>query len=569
MYPMSLSEKPWFRRFLVTVAGGKHYKAFDRTSKDLRGTQEAVLKRMLDQVRNTAFGRDYSLASVKTIEDYRKAVPIGDFETHRPYVERMMRGERDVLFPGKPIIYNVTSGTTNKSKMIPISREYYEASVSSMNRLWLYSVMRDNPRIYDGKSLSAVSPAEEGVTEDGTPYGSVSGIGYRDIPNVLKSTYSFPYAVICIRDYPEKYYAMVRFALEHNITFIISPSPSNLIRFHQTVVDSFGDLVKDIRDGTLRQSAASGLPDEGRDEVMRMLKPNAARARELEKLMSTHGKELRPRHYWPNIACVNVWKQGNFALKLPDIEDYFGEQTVFRAFGYQASEGRLGLVLNNDWDYSVLAHYVYHVEFIDVAERDSEQPRTLQAHEVEKGKRYFVVFTNGSGLFRYDINDMVEIVDFYNQVPLFRFLQKGEGVTSLTGEKLSELQAIDAVAHAARTCSTDVRNYVLCCDEAAMKYRLFAEFHPETPKDTKRAFMKEFDNRLCAINREYEAKRHSERLEAPDLRELCYDSYELLKQRRIANGMGRAGQYKDIYLTNKPALIHVLESLPRQTVATD
>lgn len=563
---MSLSEKPWFRKFLVTVAGGKHFRAFERASKDMRGAQDAVLKRILDEARDTAFGRDHSLGSVKTIEDFRKAVPIGDFETHRPYVERMMRGEQDVLFPGKPIIYNVTSGTTNKSKMIPISQSYFDASVSNMNRLWLYSVMKDNPRIYDGKSLSAVSVAEEGTTEDGTPYGSVSGMGYKNIPDVLKSTYSCPYAVICIRDYPEKYYAMVRFALEHDITYIISPSPSNLVRFHQTVVDCFDDLMKDIRDGTLRDSTASGLPDDGRDEVMGMLKPNPNRVRLLEKLLSTHGDGLRPKHYWPNVACVNVWKQGNFALKLPDVADYFPEHTVLRAFGYQASEARAGLVLDNDWDYSVLAHHVYHLEFIDASERDAENPRTLLAHEVEQGKRYFIVFSNGSGLFRYDINDMVEIVGFYNQVPLFRFLQKGEGVTSLTGEKLSELQVIDAVAKAADVCGADIRNYVLCCDEAAMAYRLFAELGPETPTETKRAFMNEFDNRLCASNREYEAKRHSERLEAPVLRELCYDSYELLKQRRIANGMGRSGQYKDIYLTNKPALIHLLESLPRQTV---
>lgn len=560
---MSLAEKPWFRTLLVTIAGRKHLRRFQRDSHELQKTQSELLLRMVQEGRDTAFGRDHGFDTIRSVDDYRAAVPIRDFEGHRPYVDRMIHGERDILFPGKPIIYNTTSGTTNQPKMIPISQRYFDQSVSQMNKVWLYSVMADNPHIYDGKSLSAVAPAEEGRVEDGTPYGSVSGMGYRNIPAVLKSTHAATYPVICIRDYLDKYYTMVRLALEHDITFIISPSPSNVLRWHQTVMEQFEELMRDIRDGTLRERARAGLPDDGRDEVLRTLKPNPGRVKELEALYASHGNGLRPRHYWPNISCVNLWKQGNFAQMLPKLDDYFPESTVRRAFGYQASEGRVGLVLSNEWDCSVLAHYVYHVEFMPEEERGSDTPRTLLAHEVENGRRYFLIFTNGSGLYRYDINDLVEVVGWYNRLPLFTFIQKGEGVTSLTGEKLAEPQVIHAVTAAAEETRAAVENYLMCCDETDMRYKCYVEFSADASPDARRTFSESLDRHLALVNREYEGKRGSERLAPPQVLELRANSIEEIRQARIARRMGTAGQYKDVYLTRKPEFIQILDGLRR------
>jgi hypothetical protein len=561
---MGLSEQPWFRRLLVTTAGKSRRAAFDRCSRDVRATQEALLRRILDECRETVFGREHGFGSIRTVADYRRAVALGDFESHRPYVERMMQGEADVLFPGRPIIYNTTSGTTARPKMIPISAGYFAHSISNMNKLWLYSVMRDNPRIYDGRSLSAVSPAEDGVVADGTPYGSVSGLGYRNIPPVLRSTYSFPYAVVCIRDYELKFYAMVRYALEHNITFIISPSPSNLLRLHQTVVHHFADIVKDIREGTLRADAAAGLPDAGRAAALAALKPNPGRSRELEGLMARHGEGLRPRHYWPNLACINLWNEGNFRLVLPRLEGYFPDATVLRAFGYQASEARAGLVFGNDWDYSALAVHVYHFEFFEESPHGSPSATPLLAHEVEKGRRYYLTLSNGSGLYRYDINDIVEVAGFYNRTPLIRFVQKGEGVTSLTGEKLSEAQVIQAVSEAGRETGVAVEHFTMVCDEKELVYKLFVEYGAATPAPRKAALADAVDRRLRAINPEYEAKRGSRRLHAPQAFELCTNAHELVKEGLVSRGSASVGQYKDLYLTRKPVVLEILEELEKR-----
>jgi len=498
---------------------------------------------------------------VRTVDDYRRAVPIGDFEAHRPYVERMMLGEADVLFAGRPIIYNTTSGTTDKPKMIPISQAHFQQGIANMNRLWLYGVMKDNPHIYDGKSLSAVAPAEDGTVADGTPYGSISGLSFRSIPAVLKSTYSFPYDIVCIRDYERKYYAMMRYALPCNITFIICPSPSNLLRFHQTVMESVEDLLRDIRDGTLRRDVAEQIPEAGRAAALAELKPDPEAAKRLEGLIAAHGAGLRPKHYWPNLACVNVWKQGNFRLMLPKLDGYYAGTTVLREFGYQASEARAGLVLANDWDCSVLATHLYHFEFIPESERASRPPATLLAHELRAGQRYYLLLSNGSGLYRYDINDIVEVTGFHRQAPMFRFLQKGEGITSLTGEKLSEQQVIRAAADAAEAARAPVEFYVMFCDESEMVYKLFVEYGPQATAAVRQAFVDEFDRRLRASNPEYETKRGSKRLAAPRAIELAPGSRERYKSELVRRRLTTDGQYKDLYLTRKPVTREVLDLL--------
>lgn len=556
-----ITEKPWFRKFLVSMVGKPRLKEFLKASKNVKGAQETVLKKMINTSRDTAFGKDHGFDKVKNGEDFRNAVPISGFGRHRPYVERMCKGEADILFPGRPLFYNTTSGTTAKPKLIPVSEEYYKNAYTGISRLWLYTCMRDNSHIYDGKSLSAVSAAEEGKVEDGTPYGAISGVMYKNVPGVLKSTFSTPYPIICIKNYLKKYYGMMRSALESNITIIISPSPSNVLRFHQTVMENFSDLVKHIHDGTLREDILAEIALEDRDEVKAYYKPNHLRAAKLEKLMQEHGENLRPKHYWPNLALVNTWKQGNFAQLIPKLDGFFQESTVVRAFGYQASEGRAGLVLGNDWDYSVLAVHIYHFEFIEESQRFDTDPVILQAHEVEVGKRYYIFFSNGSGLFRYDINDIIEVTGHFNNTPLFKFIQKGEGITTLTGEKLSEEQVMQAIDEVKMGQGVPVEFYVMFCDEKDLCYKFFVEFGAGTDAEKKEAFSSGVDNKLRELNPEYEAKRGSQRLDAPLLYETVKDSYEKFKKALVDAGIAREGQYKDVYLTKKRELLGYLERL--------
>jgi hypothetical protein len=546
---------------LINIAGKPLYKQFTIASKEIRKSQETIFQKMIESCRDTVFGREHHFGSIRTIDDFRKNVPVRDFEGHRPYIERMCNGEQNILFPGKALMYGTTSGTTNKPKFIPVSDNYFNYTYKEMSRLWLYTCMRDNPHMYDGKSLSAVAPETEGKTNDGTSYGSISGAVYRNIPKILKSTCSNPYPIIEMPDYIMKYYGMMRFALPQNITYIVCPSASNLFQFHNTVMNNSEDLIRDIHDGTLRKDVFGMISVNGRDEINAALYPEPHKAKVLESLIKKHGTDLRPKHYWPNVSLINIWKQGNFARLIKQIDGYYSDQTVLREFGYQASEARAGIVLGNQWDYSVLAAHMYHFEFIPETERDCSNPHTLLAHELEIGKRYFILFSNTSGLYRYDINDIIEVTGMYNEFPLFKFIQKGEGTTSLTGEKITEAQIIQAIEDSAGIHNVTVKFYTMFCDLNDQHYRLYVEFASDTAELKKADFIYVVDAQLKTINREYEAKRGSGRLVIPVMVELGSNSHGRFKEELVYRGMARDGLYKDFYLRSQPVHREILDSL--------
>ncbi len=554
------SRNPFIKKLALTLTGLPQLRALDKASRDCIGAQNRVLKSIIDECRNSSFGKEHNFSAIKTIDDFKKAIPIRDFEGHRCYIDRMCKGEKDVLFPGKAIFFNTTSGTTEIPKLIPVSQNYFDKAYSNISRLWFYSCLRDNPRLFHGQNLSAVGPAVEGHVEDGTPFGSISGVVYRNIPSILRDLYSTPYPVICINDYQKKYYAMLRFGLGTSISYIITVNPSTLLQFHRTVNENITDLIKDIFDGTLRADVLAEIEPSSREQVLSHIKPDKQRARFLEELLMEHGNQLKPKHYWPDLACINTWKQGNCKLILPKLDGLFPETTVLREFGYQASEARAGMVLGNEWDYSVLMAHVYFFEFIEEEQINRKNPDVLGVKDLEIGKSYYILFTNGSGLFRYNINDIIKVTGFYNQFPLFEFLQKGEGVTSLTGEKLSEIHVIKAVDAAARARNVKVEFYTMFCDIKHYSYKLFIEFGEHTTASKKNSFVGVVDEHLKYANPEYCAKRGSNRLRQPLLVELAPNSYELIKSRLLQEGKVREGQYKISCLRSDPFMQQIYEA---------
>ncbi|MCP4604218.1 MAG: GH3 auxin-responsive promoter family protein [Proteobacteria bacterium] len=554
-------KKQWLKKTALGLTGRPLARQFERASHNVARTQKKLLDKMVRTCKQTAFGRDHEFERINSTTDYQRSVPIRDFEGHRRYIERMMEGEEDVLFPGRPLFYNTTSGTASKPKQIPISKEYFEKGHKKISRLWFYSCLKENPGLFSGFNLSAVGAAVEGHVPDGTPFGSLSGMAYKSVPGFLRDVFSTPYPVICIEDYQKKYYGMIRCALARDLTYIVAANPSSLLKFHEVVTANFDDLVRDIREGTLRFDVIAEISAMDRPSVLSEFRPDPERADELERLMAKHGDDLRPKHYWPNLKCINTWKQGNCAQLLPKLEGYFPEGMSLRELGYQASEARAGLTLGNDWDCSVLAVHIYHFEFIEESRRDDENPEVLLAHQLEEGKRYYMIISNMSGLYRYDINDVIEVTGFYNQIPMFRFLRKGAGFASLTGEKITETQVLEAMERARRQEGIDIRHFNLCCDEKSLCYKLFVELDPTAGERAGEYILEALDDQLQKINPEYECKRGSERLAVPILQELPEGSYEMVKNELVSRGMAREGQYKSIYLERKPEVLAVYEQI--------
>src|SRR4029077_2702407 len=114
---------------------------------------------------------------------------------------------------------------------------------------------------------------------------------------------------------------------------------------------------------------------------------------------------------------------------------------------------------------------------------DEGHPSFRTLGELERGRQYYVLITTASGLYRYFMNDLVEATEFFRETPLLRFIQKGKGVTSLTGEKLYEAQTIESVCRVASRCGFASSFFMMVADEQASAYRLFVESGDREPPD--------------------------------------------------------------------------------------
>lgn len=532
---------------LLTMAGTPLYMDFIRATKDVRGSQARVLRDLMTYAAATEYGRKHSFATVKTYQDYRNAVPVVDYEALRPYIDRHARGEASVLFPGKPIMYNRTSGTTALPKLIPVPKYYFDRSIKSRSKLWFYGLLRDYPGIYDGKDLSLVSSAVEGHTEDGTPFGSLSGFIYKHIPEFMKVVHTTPYEVVTIKDYTAKIYTMVRFALPSNVTCILTGNPASVVNLLSSIDKWKEDLIRDVRDGTLRRDL--DLPPALRAECEALLEPAPERAAELERIASQND-HLRTCHYWPNLKLVHCWTNGNCRLVIPKLRPWLGDDTPVLDFGYIASEVNATDLIHSPTQGSVLQ--VKNILFEFTPYEEGDEPRSyLQCHELEVGKRYFVYVSTFGGLYRYEMNDVVEVADFLNEAPIIRFLFKGKGITSLQGEKLSEAQFIEAIKLAAKATGVTHEFFVGIADAEESRYNLYIEFCDDYSKSTLDAFSREIDHALSTLNIEYEAKLVSKRLKPLRVIQLGERAFEQYRALRLAEG-ALEGQLKWLNLCCTP-----------------
>jgi hypothetical protein len=363
----------------------------------------------------------------------------------------------------------------------------------------------------------------------------------------MRAVHAVPDVVLTIKDYTAKIYTVVRFGLPSNVSCVITGNPATVVNLASSIDRWKEDLIRDVRDGTLRQDL--DLPAEVRRECEALLEPAPERAAELERLAERHD-QLRTCHYWPNLKLVHCWTNGNCRLVIPRLRPWLGDDTPILDFGYIASEVNATDLIHAPTQGSVLQVKNILFEFTPFEEGD--EPRTyLQCHELEIGRKYFIYVSTFGGLYRYDMNDVVEVADLLNETPIVRFLFKGKGVTSLQGEKLSEAQFIEAIKLAAKATGVTHEFFVGIADAEESRYVLYIEFCDEPTKSTLDAFSREMDRALCAINIEYESKLSSNRLKPIKVIQLGQKAFEMYRMLRLAEG-ALEGQLKWLNLCCTP-----------------
>jgi hypothetical protein len=534
---------------LVGLTAARAARRFEAAARRAGDTQRELLAALLGANAETDYGRRYGFGDIRGVEDYRRRVPIVAYEDLVDDMRRLTEGERRIFTAEDPDMFAQTSGTTGEPKFIPVTPSARKGAHADQMRVWLAHALRDHPTLFDGRVVSLVSPAVEGLTPCGLPFGSTSGHIYRHMPLVLRRAYAIPYDVFEIADYEAKYYTVMRLGLEHDVRFVATANPSSILKLCEKADALSEHLIADIRDGTLSEDF--NVEGEIRKRLTRRLRPNPDRAAVIEKLRRRRGGRLLPGDYWPGIALIGCWKGGTVGHYLDRFGAWFdpdGGATPVRDWGYLASEGRMSIPLSDEGCHGPLTVASNFFEFVPVAEvaarpDDASAWTCLTIDEVEAGGEYYVLVTTPDGLYRYDINDIVRVEGRYHEAPEISFVRKGRGMTSLTGEKVSVNQIVETFQRAARDTGALADHFKAEADAEKARYLFRVEFATPVDAATQRSFLLALDRQLAVLNHEYRAKRDSGRLAPPVLHVMREGWYERDRRRQIADG-GRAFQAK-------------------------
>lgn len=558
---------------LIAFVGKRAARRFEKACRDPGSVQTGLLLDMVRRNAGTDYGRRYGFDSIQTVADYQRKVPVITYEDIKEDMMRVVAGTGNVFTEEDPVMFAQTSGTTGDPKYIPVTPTDQGTAHKDQMRTWLYHAQKAHPGILDHKIVTLVSPAVEGHTASGLPFGSTSGHIYKHMPGIVQRAYSVPYRVFEIEDYQAKYYTIMRIALEHDVRFLATANPSSIIKLCDKADAHAEQLIRDIHDGTLSKTLE--IEPDIRQSLEKKLQPNPTRAMMLQQMRTHRDGRLLAGDYWPQLGLIGCWKGGTVGHYLNQFDAWFnpdGTRPVpVRDWGYLSSEARGSIPLSDEGSMGVLTIAANFFEFVEVDELESRRDKPESwpfrtADELETGKEYYIFITTTSGLYRYDINDVIKVVDYYHRTPQIIFLRKGRGMTNITGEKVSVNQIINVIQEASKATGAIPEHFKAEADVDNSRYILRTEFASRVDDAVLQEFLKVFDTALKDINIEYKAKRDSTRLGPPVLHIMREGWYER-GRRELAESGKRVFQAKTEILSPvkletqlvKPELTGIIE----------
>jgi sterol desaturase/sphingolipid hydroxylase (fatty acid hydroxylase superfamily) len=532
----------WTRRFrrialqcLMASYRYRFWRPLARHAARPEAAQATALRTLLARNRDSRFGREHHFAAIADLEAFRAQVPVQQYDDLRPYIEAQMTGET-ALTVDAPVLYALTSGTTGQPKYVPVVPEALRQHRIGQ-RLYTWLQYRACPQAFHGPALGLVGSAVEDRTAAGIPIGSVSGTLYASMPGFMRMRYVAPPEVFSIADYDLKYRTLAQLALRHpDLAYLAGANPSSFLRLQAILNAHRDELVAGVEQG--RFGGWAEFSPDLQQALMPYTLPLPERAAALQALDGP----LVFANVWPDLRLVATWTGGSCGIALARLANDLPSRCTVFDIGYVSTEfrGTLTLAPGQPGGLPLLDQHVY--EFVERHAWDAGQPVFLGLHELAEGPLYYVIVTTCSGLYRYFMNDLVTVDGRLAATPLLRFVQKGRGVTSITGEKLYEGQFLDAMQELA--AQHRAAFYLLLADEGANQYVLYLE--PGAPCNAE-AFAEALDRALARRNIEYRDKRASGRLLPPAVHLLRAGAGDAYKQHGLARGQ-REGQFKYLAL---------------------
>ena len=321
--------------------------------------QQSVLKKLLHEARNTAFGNDHHFKNISSHSEWTHAVPVRDYEELVPYMERAKAGELSVLWPGMPKYFCKTSGTTSGTKFIPLTQASLPNHIgSARNALLNYIGETGQSKFVDGKMIFLQGSPELDRLDSGIPYGRLSGIVANHVPAYLQKNRMPSYATNCIEDWETKINRIVEETCKQDMR-LISGIPSWVQMYFEMLLEKTGK------------------------QTIKEIFPNF-------ELFVFGGVNFAP--YKSRFAEL-------IGEEIPTIELYPASEGFL---AYQDSQTEEGLRLN--------VNSGIYFEFIKADDYFSENPKRYALHEVELGVNYALILSNNAGLWGYSIGDTVKFV---------------------------------------------------------------------------------------------------------------------------------------------------------------
>lgn len=320
--------------------------------------QEKIMKTLISDAKNTLYGKDHHFGTIKSYEDFKKHIPIADYEDLRPYIDEVTKGSPDILWPGKPKYLAKTSGTTSGVKYIPISKESMPHHIhSTMMALMTYIHQSKDASVFDGKMIF-LSGSPELTEKGGIATGRLSGIVNHEVPAWVRGNQLPSYETNCIEEWEEKL---------------------------EKIIDE--TIGQDMR-------LISGIPP-----WVQMY---------YERILARTGKK-NIMEVFPNFSLF-IYGGVNFEPYRSKLEELVGKKIKSIEL-YPASEGFIAFQ-DDQKDKALLLNTrggIFY-EFIPNNEVFNENPTRISLKDVEVGVDYAIIINSNAGLWGYNIGDLVRFV---------------------------------------------------------------------------------------------------------------------------------------------------------------
>jgi len=319
--------------------------------------QEEWRQKLVKKAENTQFGRDHFFRDIQSYSDYKSAVPVNDYEDLKSYIARIKEGEENILWPGKPLYFAKTSGTTSGTKYIPISKDSISNHIDSAKNAILTYIAETKKAAFLDNKLIFLSGSPVLTETGGVLTGRLSGISNHHVPAYLRANQLPGYETNCIEDWEVKLEKIIDETIDQRMS-LISGIPPWVQMYFDRIIDRTGKKIKDV------------FPD--------------------FSLFIYGGVNFEP---YRAKLFESIGKPVDSIELYPASEGFFA---------YQDSQHEEGLLL-------LLDTGIFY-EFIPTENYFDENPPRLSIGEVEIGKNYALIVNNNAGLWGYSIGDTVRFV---------------------------------------------------------------------------------------------------------------------------------------------------------------